>query len=495
MTLHDLYLLSPEVSLVGLAALVVLLDMVVPRKGVLAGVALAGLVVPLAFSLALWGTVSSEGAQQGIFGTLAVDKFALFFKFLFLAAAALVVMATTDLFDRLGHSLGEYYSLVLVSAVGMMLLAAATELISLYVALELTALPLAALAAFHRDARSTEAGLKFLLLSAISSAVLLYGMAFVFGLTGTTYLSDIAARIGSSVLRPDVPFGAFALLLGVVLMVAGFGFKIATVPFQMWVPDVYEGAPTPITAYLSVASKAAGFAVILRVFYIAFGAEALQVDWGVLFAGLAVASMTVGNLVAVAQNNIKRMLAYSTIAHAGYMLVGLAAVSAGAPGGSTLGPSGLLFYLAGYTLTNLAAFFAVIAITNKTGSEVIDSFAGMGRRSPWLALVLALSLVSLIGIPPTVGFMAKLYIFNAAVRSGLAWLVVVGVVNSVLSAYYYLRVLRVMYLAPPASSEAVPASVPLRTALVVTGAGVLFFGVLPIFLIRLAERAAQAILS
>ncbi|SVD92265.1 uncharacterized protein METZ01_LOCUS445119, partial [marine metagenome] len=258
-----------------------------------------------------------------------------------------------------------------------------------------------------------------------------------FGFTGTTYLTEIFSSIASS-FDPNVPFGSHALFLGVILIIAGFGFKIAAVPFQMWVPDVYEGAPTPITAYLSVASKAAGFAIVLRVSYLAFGS--LSLDWAAVFAILSVASMTIGNVVAVAQDNIKRMLAYSTIAHAGYLMIGLAAISERVPDGSaTIGPSGILFYLVAYAVTNLAAFFAIIAITSRTGSDLISSFTGIGRRSPILALTLTLAIISLIGIPPTAGFMGKLYLFSAAIKSELVWLVVAGVINSTLSAYYYLR--------------------------------------------------------
>ena len=271
------------------------------------------------------------------------------------------------------------------------------------------------------------------------------------------------------------------------LIVAGFGFKISSVPFQMWVPDVYEGAPTPITAYLSVASKAAGFAVLLRVFYTGF--NAFELDWGILFAALAAASMTVGNLVAMSQSNIKRLLAYSTIAHAGYLLVGLAAIAARATEEQTTGPSSVLFYLGAYAATNLAAFFAIIAIANKIGSEQIDDFAGMSRRAPYLAFALALALVALIGVPPTGIFIAKLYIFSAAVKSDLLWLAVVGVVNSVVSAYYYLRVVRVMYLEPAPSEERVPSSHAFRVALGVSALGVLVIGVVPGPLLRLAEIA------
>ena len=344
MTLHDVYLLSPELSLVALGLVVILLDMAFRRKGLLTVVSVVGLAIPIAFSIALWSELAGEpGAQMtGIFGTLAVDKFSLFFKFLVLGVVGLVVMSSVGYVSNVRLVPGEYHGLLLFSASGMMLLASTTDLISIYIALELTSLPLAALAAFQRDSRSTEAGMKFLLLSAMSSAVLLYGMALVYGFTGTTYLPGIFERLGAA-LDPSVPFGSYGLFLGVVMVAAGFGFKISAVPFQMWVPDVYEGAPTPVTAYLSVASKAAGFAVILRVFYVAFGEVSL--DWAALFAVLSALSMTVGNLVAIAQSNIKRMLAYSTIAHAGYLLAGVAAIAARVPSGeSSIGPSGVLFY-------------------------------------------------------------------------------------------------------------------------------------------------------
>ena len=494
MTWHDVRLLSPELALVGVALLVILTDLVVRRKGILGLISVLGLLVPFGLAVWLWIDVSDQPGNQlvGIFQTLTVDRFALFFKFLVLGVVALIVLASTDYVSKLERYQGEYYGLILFSATGMMLLAATGELISIYISLELTTLPLAALAAFLMTPRSSEAGMKFLILSAISSALLLYGMALVFGFTGSTYLPDISEKIGSLAQSSSggEPFGgSFALLLGIVLMVAGFGFKISAVPFHMWVPDVYEGAPTPITAYLSVASKAAGFAILLRIFYTGFGA--FDVDWGILFAALAAASMTIGNLVAIAQSDIKRLLGYSTIAHAGYLLMGLAAIATTATRGETTGPSAILFYLGAYAATNLAAFFAIIAITNKIGTDQIDEFAGMSRRAPYLAFALALALVALIGVPPTGIFIAKLYIFSAAVKSGLLWLAVVGGVNSVVSAYYYLRVVRVMYLEPSPSEERVPSSYPFRLALGVSTLGVLVIGVLPGPLLRLAELAVS----
>ena len=497
-TAHDLYLLSPELSMAGLAMLLLLLDLVVVRKGYLTALAGLGLVVPLGLSIALWLGLDGRGVvpnNDGILAsTLIVDKFSIFFKFLIIGIVAAVIAVSSDYVGRFRRYQIEYYALVLFSATGMLLLASTVELITLYISLELTALPLAALAAFQRDSRSSESGLKFLVLSGISSALLLYGMVLVYGLTGSTMLVDIASRLGDIGLSNDLPLGSYALLLSITLMVAGFGFKIAAVPFQMWVPDVYEGSPTPVTAFLSVASKAAGFAVILRVFYVAFPMDMLSIEWSALFAVLAALSMTVGNLVAIAQRNIKRMLAYSTVAHAGYLMVGVAAVASRASSDlGAIGPSGVLFYLGGYAIMNLAAFSAVIAITNRIESDDISDFSGMGTRAPYLAAVLAFALVSLTGVPPTVGFMVKVYIFGAAVNSGLAWLAVVGVVNSVASAYYYLRVVKVMYLSPSPSEEAIASGLPVRLAVLGTAVGVAFFGIYPRPLLALAQSAAEVL--
>ena len=483
--------------MVGLALLVLLLDLVVPRKGFLPVLAVAGLAAPLGFSLALWASLDGGGIAEnsGILAdTLRVDRFSLFFKFLFLGVAATIILVSVEYVRSFHRFQAEYYALVLFSVTGMMLLAAAVELITIYISLELTTLPVAALAAFRRDSRSSEAGIKFLILGAISSALLLYGMVLVYGFTGSTVLEDISMRLGNMGLAEDQPFGSYALLMGIVLMVAGFGFKITAVPFQMWAPDVYEGSPTPVTAFLSVASKAAGFAVILRIFYIAFPLDTLSIEWSAIFAVLAALSMTLGNLVAIPQSNIKRMLAYSTVAHAGYLMVGVAAVAARASGGQdAVGPSGVLFYLGGYAAMNLAAFSAVIAISNRIDSDDIDDFAGMARRAPYLAAALAFAMISLTGLPPTVGFMVKVYIFGAAVNSGLAWLAVVGVVNSVVSAYYYLRVVRVMYLSPAPTEEPVTSGLPLRLAVLATSAGIVVFGIYPGPLLELARMAAEVL--
>ena len=485
MIVGELRLLAPELSLLGFALAVILLDLFIKQKKVLAAVSIAGVIISAGFTVAMWGAPS----VAIFYRMLAVDNFALFFKLLFLAAAGLIILVSQDYVSKFERFQGEYYALVLISAVGMMLLAAASDLITIYVALELSSISLYVLASFLKDQKSTEAGLKYLLLGAVASAVLLYGMALVFGFTGVTCLMYVADFVqgmpGAGLLNNP------ALLLGIILLAAGFGFKIACFPFQMWVPDVYEGAPTPITAYLSVASKAAGFAVILRVFFVGLGSpDWLSLNWGMLFAILSAITMTVGNIVAIVQTNIKRMLGYSSIAQAGYLMVGLATVGMAA-GNDALGQSGLLFFLMSYAVTNLGAFIAVIAISNKIDSDVIDDYTGMGKRAPLMALALSLCLISLIGLPPTAGLIAKIYIFSGAVQHGLLWLVIVAVINSCVSAFYYLRVVKVMWLGVPASEEKVPSSWALRTALLLCCLFVLLLGVIPGGFVGIAEAAAR----
>jgi NADH-quinone oxidoreductase subunit N len=481
----NLTLFIPEITLLAIAAIVILLDLFIEQKRWLAQVSISGLVIAGGVTIAMWG-----GSYPAIFNNmLAVDNFAIFFKMLFLGIAFLVILSSTDYVSKFSKFQGEYYALVLLATLGMMLMAATTNLIAIYIALELTSISLYALVGFLKDKKSTEASLKYLLLGAVASAVLLYGMALIFGFTGKTQLGEIAQVIQS--LPPMTLLASPGLLLGIVLLVAGFGFKIAAVPFQMWVPDVYEGAPTPITAYLSVASKAAGFAVILRVFFSAFGLPVwLSLNWGLIFAALAAISMTVGNIIAIPQANIKRMLGYSSIAQAGYLMVGLAAMGM-ASAENILGQSGVLFFLASYTFTNMGAFIAIIAISNKLNSDLIEDYSGMGKRAPLLALALTLCLISLIGMPPAAGFMAKFYIFNAAIQNGLLWLVIIAVINSVVSAYYYLRVVKVMWLGEAASAEKVPSSGALRLALFLCCLGVLLLGIIPGYAIKLAQIAAN----
>ena len=508
MNAYDVYVISPYLAMAGAAILVIIFDLLLPRRAVgllpyLAFLMLAGPFVLSLYQFYDLGQAANlldsggDGTGSILAGSLSVDRFALFFNFLVTGAAALVVLASTEYVRLMPRFRGEYFALLLFSATGMMLLAAATELITIYIALELTSLPIAALAAFLTTGRSSEAGMKFLIIGAISSALLLYGMALVFGFSGSTELPEIAAAVGRA--GGDIAFGNWALLVGIVLIVAGFGFKISAAPFQMWVPDVYEGAPTPVVAFLSVASKAAGFAVLFRVLFTGFFDVSL--DWAVLMAALAAASMTIGNAVAIAQSNIRRLFGYSTIAHAGYLLVGVAAgVQAGdilpdVPVFASIGLDSVLFYLVAYTATNLTAFFAIAAIGERVGSDRISDYAGLFARSPALAITLALALIALIGVPPTGIFIAKLYVFTAAVDSGLAWLAIVGVVNSAVSAYYYIRIIRLMFLQQaPASPGAPPSRSPAPwAALAVAAAVLVFLGVAPGFVMEAAGAAVTAL--
>ena len=507
MSVHDFYVISPYLAMAGAAVLIILLDLALPKKALLPYLALAALTAPFVMSLIQFydlGASANLLKGAGEFSTedpsillsaLSVDRFALFFNFLIIGCVALVVLASTDYVQSVERFQGEYFGLILFAATGMMLLAAATELITIYVSLELTTLPLAALTAFLLNKNSSEAGMKFLIIGAISSALMLYGMALVFGFTGSTQLAEISAAVGQA--TGDTPFGNYALFVGIILMIAGFGFKLSAAPFQMWVPDVYEGGPVPVVGFLSVASKAAAFAVVLRVFFTGFFDVAL--DWGILIAGLAAASMVIGNLVAVVQSNIRRLFGYSAIAHAGYILVGVAAgVKSGdgifkAPEFAAIGPDSVLFYLAAYAAANLTAFFAITMINSKINSDLISDYAGLSSRNPVLTIVLALSLLALIGVPPTGIFIAKLYIFTAAVDSGLVWLAIIGVINSAVSAYYYVRIIRIMFTQPATSEVRITGSPAPWLALGLAGAAMLFMGIAPGFVMEAAQDAVKAL--
>ena len=494
MTAQDFWVISPQIAMALLALVVVSVDLVTRSMAKVSAVALIGLAAPLVLTLNLWyGWFGDPATGPALFGTVEADRFSLFFNFLLITVTAGTVLASTKYIasDRMKDYGGEFVALVLFSVTGMMLLVSATELITIYVALELTALPVVALAAIHRTGQAVEAGTKFFVLSAISSAILLYGFAYIYGYTGSTNLDVILERLAVLPTQAGVPFGSYAVLLAVIMIVAGFGFKMAVVPFQMWVPDVYQGAPAPVAAFLSVASKAAAFAVIMRIMYSAFGEPELMRDWSGLFAILAAVSMTVGNMLALSQSNIKRLLGYSTIAQAGYVLVGVASVPANQIGATFAGAGaqGVLYYLAGYAFTNLAVFFAVIAITSRTGDDSIAGLNGLIKRSPLLASLLVFGLLSLLGMPPTVGFMAKVVVFGSALNANLAWLAVIGVVNTVIAAYYYLRVIRAIVFEDPADTSPIKGDVPVlvATGVAAVGAGVL--GIAPFLLLEFARSA------
>ena len=377
-------------------------------------------------ALALLATGLISGSKFSLSGMMAVDAYAVFFKIIATVAVALVVLSSVDYMRGRRHA-GEFYAFLLFATVAITVAAAATNLVMIYLALEFLSLTSAVLVCYRLDdPKSTEAALKYFLFGVVASAVLLYGMSLIYGATGSTDLSEIAKAAGA----PVDNWLRYLMYPGMVMLLAGFGFKIAAVPFHMWSPDTYEGAPTPVTAFLSVASKAAGFAVLVRVMVVAL--PGLFFDWSWLLAFISAASMTLGNLVAIVQKDIKRMLAYSSIAQAGYVLIGLVAF-----GKDGFGGQGVLLYILGYLFTNLGLFLAVIAVENATGSTKISDFAGLGRRAPFLAIVMVACFLSLMGFPSTGVFMGKLFVFAAAVRENWLWLAVLGVVNSVISAYYY----------------------------------------------------------
>jgi len=427
----DVLLLAPELVLVLWACVILVADLWMSpssSRQQLLPWTLLGVAAAMAASFGLLGRNTT-----GFFGMLVVDNFAVFFKLLFLLAAFLVLLASETFTERVGEYTAEFYGLLLLCTTGLMLMASTNELMSIYLSLEVSSLTLAFLASWaKRELRSSEAGLKFFVLSAVSSSILLFGMALFYGITGSTNLQAIGQILTTSATP--------AALLAMSMVIAGLGFKIAAVPFQMWTPDVYEGAPTPITAFLSVASKAAGFAVVMRIFGIALAGGAIEAAWVQLFVVLSILTMTVGNLAALLQTNLKRMLAYSSIAHVGYMLMGLAA-------GSTFGLSSVLFYLLVYAFTNIGAFAVIIVMSRYVEGEELERYSGLARRAPALAAILAVCLLSLAGLPPLAGFFSKLYLFWAAAEQELYLPVIAGVINSAVSLYYYARVIRQMYVA------------------------------------------------
>ncbi len=488
----DLNRLGPVLAVMVTAGIIIIADLMTPRdkKRALAGIAVGGLAAS-----AVWLVVLILRDRQASFfsDTMSLDNFSIFFTFMFIGVAGAVILASLDYTEKFGERQGEFFALILIATSGMMLLSGARDLIAIFVALELTSITQFILAGYLRDDRGSEAALKYLLLGAVSSAVILYGMAFLFGIAGTTHLvtTDGSPSIASTIAAGDGGIRS-ALIVSMVFLAAGFGFKMAIVPFQMWTPDVYEGAPTPVAAFLSVGSKAAAFAVVLRIFYQGFGPHTfVGDDWKMLFAVLAAITMTVGNVMALRQTNIRRMLGYSSIAQAGNFLVGMAAIASTTDGTSQLGASGVVFFLGTYAFTNLGAFIAILAISNRTNSDEISSYAGMGRRAPLLAVVLALCLLSLTGLPPTAGFFAKLYVFNAAIQADLVWLVVIGVLNTVASAFYYMGVVRQMYSTTAEGEPDVTAPLVTQGLLVIAAAGVVGIGLYPIPLIDAAQRAVN----
>ena len=476
----NLYLLWPEFLVAGLAFIVLTVDFLLPshRRITLPTISIAGLVGILAFSLILLGNKEATPLYQGI---LLIDRFSLLFTVFFLILGILIVLASVDYVNKYLHHPGEYYGILLFSLLGMMLMAASSELLTAYISLELLSFGLYIMVAMggRDDPKSNEAGVKYILLGAFSSALLLYGISLVYGVLGTTTFAGISERlVGPGAATPD-------LILGLALIMAGLGFKVAAVPFHMWVPDVYEGAPLPVTAYLAVGSKAAAFALVLRLFSTAF-MQSIG-EWQLLIAILAAVTMTLGNVVALAQENIKRLLAYSSIGQVGYLLVGIAALSAASS-------NAIILHLVGYGLANLAAFVAIISFYNITGKDNVRDFAGLADRNPFIAMAMTVSLFSLAGLPFFAGFITKFYLFIAAAEQDLLWLAGIAMVNSLISLYYYLLIIRQMYIQKPEDNSRIPLSRVTGSLLGTLVVGTIAVGIYPDPLLDLIETATAAIL-
>ena len=479
----DLRPILPMLVLAATAAVVLLLDLVPPRdrKEHLGFVSALGVVATLVVTF--WMVFATGGAElRGFRGMVVLDSYALFFNVVIGYAAGLVLLLSMDYIRREGQESGEFYILVLLSALGMMLMAAAGDLIIVFLGLETMSIALYVLAGFFRTRiEAGEASMKYFLVGAFASGFFLYGIALIFGATGTTNLDRIANAVAAGAGKDPM------LVIGLGLLLVGFGFKISSVPFHMWAPDVYEGAPTSITAFIATGSKAAAFAALLRVLLTAV--RQIPLDWVMLLWAIAVVTMTVGNVIAIAQSNLKRMLAYSSVAHVGYMLVGL--VAGGVPGAGAV-----LYYLLAYTFTTAGAFGAILMV-ERGGEEAVDvrDYAGLARRHPVLAATLALYLLSLIGIPPLAGFVGKFYLFGSAVRAGYLWLTVVAVLNSAIAAYYYLRVIVYMYMREPDGAGAkVATSFAGGLALAIAAVGIVLLGVAPAPFVDLAQAAVAPLM-
>ena len=442
-----------------------------PSNAILAGVAAAGSIVAFAvtgwFLVAGTGQVRTGGAISLYGDALVVDGMSLFFTLIFTVVTAMVAVAAYDYLDDHSHR-AEFYSLVLFAATGMALMATANSLATVFISLELASLPSYALVAYLKtDRGSVEAGLKYFLIGAVSSAVLAFGISLVYAVTGSLVLGDVAGAIGN-------PEMAGVLGLGVLMILGGFAFKTASVPFHFWAPEAYEGAPAPISAFLSSASKAAGFAVAFRVFVEAFplGAVPAGVDWVIAFQVLAVVTMTLGNFAAATQENVKRMLAYSSIGHAGYALIGLAALTAGGPNGNVLGAS--MAHLLVYGFMNTGAFLFIALVEHWGVGRTFEDYNGLASTAPIAAVAMTVFMFSLAGLPPFGGFLSKYVLFYSAIEAGFWWLAAVGAVNSALSLFYYSRVVRAMWIETPAADfEIESRPVGLYAAVLFAGVGTL----------------------
>jgi NADH-quinone oxidoreductase subunit N len=485
--IYDLYLLGPELSLTLLGLVVILVDLFVRRLIVTATVALVGLAIPLGLLISQAVSLDFSQPHRAFYGMLVIDPYAIFFGFVFLTIAAVMILASYTYVEKYVRSGAEFYTLLLFSVTGMMLMASTGELISIYISYELASIPLYVMAGLLRTGeRSAEAAVKYVLLGAMSSAILLYGFALLYGLTGTTDLLGIATAV-----RTGVQNGNALIMVAAVLILAGFGFKVSAVPFHMWAPDIYEGAPTPSTAFFSVGSKAAGFAALIRVFMFGGLWQVNNTSLVIIVSIIAVLSMTFGNIVAAVQTNVKRMMAYSSIAQAGYILVGFAASLSAR---NADGIAAVLFFILVYVVTNLGAFSGIIALGNATGGERIEDFRGLARRAPLVSAGTALCLLSLAGIPPLAGFMSKVFIFTAAWGEGLGWLVIIALLNTVVSLVYYGRIVKSMYFDAPLKEDYIRPSPSVATSIMLTTVALIVIFFAAPLVLTAANPAANSLL-
>ncbi len=495
-TADTLRLLLPELLLLFTGLVVLCVDFVwrneVRKATWVPALALVGLAAALAATIGLWNTPATP-----ILAVMALDQFALFFKVIAIVTVAFVILAAARWLPSRTPYRGEFYALLVFAGLAISLAAAANDLIAVYLAMEFLSITSYVLAGYiRRDAKSSEAGLKYFLYGAVTSAAMLYGMSLLYGAAGTTSLPGIFQALVQTQLAPDTGL-AWLAAAAIIPLLAGFAFKMVLAPFHQWAPDVYEGAPTPVTAFLSVGSKAAGFAILIRVFLTALP-EGFRygVGWMAFLMALSIISMLLGNLIALRQTDIKRLLAYSSIAQAGYMIIGFIAMRTDVQNGF-MGMNGVLFYLFGYLFTNLAAFTAIIAFEHATGCTSIPDYRGLVRRSPVLAGVLLIAMLSLAGIPGTAGFLGKLFVFGAAIQMNIAQtitLAVVGILTSVIGAFYYLNVVRYMFF-EPADEGAPPIKVPagLQVGLALTALGIVVVGVYPQPFLDMATRSMEMV--
>jgi NADH-quinone oxidoreductase subunit N len=470
----------PEIGLVVLGLIVLAYDLATPAKGKRGLGWLTAGGIGVVFLLTVVFSRPSDEIVEVWGGMLRHDWLSFSFTLLFLFGAAMTSLFAMEM-KPLGQK-GEFYFLLLVSTIGMILMASSADLIMLFLAIETTSIPLYVLAGFYvLDNKSTESGFKYFLFGAMTSAVMLYGFSLIYGFTGTTDIYEITEMIKTGDLSLTLAIGTL------ILVMVGFGFKISVVPFHFWAPDVYEGAPTPVAGFLSTASKAAGFAVLMRILLTVYADPLVIPYWVIIVAALSVFSMTLGNAMAIPQKNIKRLLAYSSIAHAGYALIGVAALS-------ELGIASVVFYLVVYVVTNLAAFGVVAAFWRISGSDQIADYAALSRRSPTLAIIMLVTFLSLAGMPPLGGFVAKFFVFAAAVNAGLVWLAIIGVLNAIVGLYYYLVVLKVVYLfRSEEEDKPIPMTRPYTLALTILVLGIILLGTLFGPWAEWSARAASAL--